>query len=126
MGPWYRMLAFGVSGTEVSAAPHRARSRSRETTFQRNLSERDELDAEVALLARRVAEDVAGEGRPAVRVAVKVRFAPFFTHTRSVGLREPTSDAAPIEAAALAALDRFDLGQPVRLLGVRADLAPPA
>jgi hypothetical protein len=28
-----------------------------------------------------VAEDVVGEGRPAAGVAVKVRFAPFFTHT---------------------------------------------
>jgi DNA polymerase-4 len=126
MGPWFRMLAFGVSGTEVTAAPYVARSRSRETTFQRNLTERADLDREVAVLARRVAEDVAGEGRPAVRVAVKVRFAPFFTHTRSVTLPAPTADPDALEAAALAALDRFDLRGAVRLLGVRADLAAPA
>ncbi len=126
MGPWYRVLALGLGGTTVSSEPYLPRSRSRETTFQRNLTDRESLDEQVAVLARRVAEDVAGEGRPAVRVAVKVRFAPFFTQTRSVTLAAPTADPAAIERAALAALDRFDHGRPVRLLGVRADLAPAA
>jgi DNA polymerase-4 len=126
MGRWYRVLALGLGGTEVSAAPHRARSRSREVTFQRNLSARADLDEHIVTLARRVAKDVADEGRPAVRVAVKVRFAPFFTQTRSVPLPAPTGDAGEIEGAALAALGRFELTRPVRLLGVRADLAPAA
>jgi DNA polymerase IV len=125
MGPWYRMLAFGVAGSEVSSAPWVAKSRSRETTFQRDVTDRAALDEQVVALARRVAGDVAEEGRPAVRVAVKVRFAPFFTHTRSVRLPGPTADPGAIERAALGALDRFRLDQPVRLLGVRADLAPP-
>jgi DNA polymerase-4 len=127
MGPWYRVLALGLGGTEVSAAPYVPRSRSRETTFQRNLTDRASLDSEISVLARRVAQDVLDEGRPAVRVAVKVRFAPFFTQTRSLTLPSPTSDAAAIERAAVAVLDRFDLGsamRPVRLLGVRADLVP--
>jgi DNA polymerase-4 len=109
----------------VSDAPYVPRSRSRETTFQRNLTDRADLDEQVGLLARRVAQDVADEGRPAVRVAVKVRFASFFTSTRSVALPAPGSDPAEIERAALAALDRFELTRPVRLLGVRADLVPP-
>jgi DNA polymerase IV len=124
MGPWYRVLALGLGGTTVTDEPYQPRSRSRETTFQRNLTERASLDEEIVELARRVAEDVVDEGRPAVRVAVKVRFAPFFTQTRSVTLATPTRDAAAIERAALEALERFDLGRPVRLLGVRADLAP--
>ncbi len=37
----------------------------------------------------------------------------------------PTLDPEAIEAGALAALDRFDLDRPVRLLGVRAELLPP-
>jgi DNA polymerase-4 len=124
MGPWYRVLALGLGGTTVTDEPYVPRSRSRETTFQRNLTERASLDEEIVVLARRVAQDVVDEGRPAVRVAVKVRFAPFFTQTRSVTLAAPTPDAAAIERAALEALDRFDLGRPVRLLGVRADFAP--
>ncbi len=122
MGPWFRALAHGAGGTTVSDEPYVARSRSREHTFQRDVSDRARLDEAVAELARRVAEDVAGEGRPAVRVAVKVRFVPFFTHTRSVSLGDPTADPAAIERAALAALARFRLDRPVRLLGVRADL----
>lgn len=58
------------------------------------------------------------------RVAVKVGFAPFFTHTRSVTLPTPTSDASEITAAALGLLDKFEPGRPVRLLGVRAEFEP--
>jgi DNA polymerase-4 len=127
MGPWYRVLAFGAGDAKVTADPYLPRSRSRETTFQRNVSDRAELDEHLAALARRVAEDVVEEGRLVVRVGVKVRFAPFFTHTRSVGLPEPTRDADEIERAARTALDQFDpFDRPVRLLGVRAELEPPA
>jgi DNA polymerase IV len=121
MGPWYRALALGIGSRDVTADPYLPRSRSRETTFQRNLSDRAELDEQLAVLARRVAQDVADQGRPAVRVAVKVRFAPFFTQTRSVTLDAPTRDATEIERGARAALERFALTRPVRLLGVRAE-----
>lgn len=124
MGPWYRMLALGLAGSTVSAAPYVPRSRSRETTFQENVIDRGDLDAHLVVLAHRVASDVADEGRPVVQVGVKVRFAPFTTQTRSVTLGAPTSDAGEIEAAALAALDRFAHGRPVRLLGVRATFDP--
>jgi DNA polymerase-4 len=67
---------------------------------------------------------VVAEARPAVRVAVKVRFAPFFTQTRSMTLAAPTSDALDIERAALAVLNRFEHTRPVRLLGVRAEFEP--
>lgn len=125
MGPWYRVLAHGFDSSEVVATPDAARSRSRETTFQQDLSDRAEIDAQVTTLAGRVAEDVAHEQRPAVRVAVKVRFAPFVTRTRSITLPAPTTAAADIERAALSALDHFELSRPVRLLGVRAEFARP-
>lgn len=125
MGPWYRNLALGAASTEVSDVPHLARSRSRETTFQRDLTDVGDMRAEVARLARWVADDVAAEGRPAARVAVKARFAPFLTTSRGSTLRTPTASPEEIEAAALAAFDRFDLGAPVRLLGVWAELRPP-
>lgn len=125
MGPWYRQLALGAGDAEVTATPYVPRSHSRETTFQHDLADPAEQAEQVAVLARRVADDLAADGRPAVRVAVKVRFAPFFTQTRSVTLAEPTGEAADIERAALAVLDRFDRTRPVRLLGVRAEFAPP-
>jgi DNA polymerase IV len=121
IGPWCRTLALGAGGTTVRSTPYVARSRSRETTFQQDLTAPAEIAAEVSTLARRVAQDVLAEGRPAARVAVKVRFAPFFTHTRSMTLPAPTSEAAAIEAAALTVLARFADDRPVRLLGVRAE-----
>jgi nucleotidyltransferase/DNA polymerase involved in DNA repair len=54
---------------------------------------------------------------------VKVRYAPFITHTHGHRLAAATSDAAAIEQAALAALDHFTRRRPVRLLGVRAEFA---
>lgn len=123
MGPWYRLLARGVGDTEVTATPYVPRSRGRETTFQRNLTDRTEIAEQVRVLARRVTEDVVAEGRPAARVVVKVRFAPFITHTHGVTLPAPTSDAAEIERAALGLLARFSPDRPVRLLGVRAEFS---
>ncbi|WP_158852020.1 DNA polymerase IV [Saccharothrix deserti] len=121
MGPHFRQLALGAGDTQVTATPWVAKSRSRETTFQHDLTDREEILARVRLLAQRVVEDVRAEGRPAVRVVVKIRFVPFFTCTRGVALEEPTTEAEPIEAAAVAALARFDDTRAVRLLGVRAE-----
>ena len=126
MGPWYRRIARGEDRTPVIGTPYVPRSRSRETTFQVNLTDWDDVRREIVTLAHRVADDVAAEGRPVVRVAVKVRLAPFQTYTRSVGVAEPTLDPAAIEAGALAALARFEPGRAVRLLGVRADFASPS
>ena len=121
MGPWYRQLALGASSTDVVATPYVARSRSRETTFQENLTDWAEIAEQVAQLATRVAQDVVDEQRLAARVGVKVRYAPFITQTRSVALDEPTSDASVIETTALGVLRHFAHDRPVRLLGVRAE-----
>jgi DNA polymerase IV len=121
MGPWYRTLALGAGDTNVESTPYVAKSRSREVTFQENITDRTEINEQVMALARRVAQDVADEGRPAARVAVKVRFAPFITLTHSMTLAAPTSDAAGIERAALEVLDKFEHTRPIRLLGVRAE-----
>jgi DNA polymerase IV len=121
MGPWYVRLARGGGISPIVGTPYVPRSRSRETTFQTDLADWDQVRAEVARLAQRVTADVVAEQRPAIRVGVKVRFAPFFTHTRSMTLDNPTSDAAELEAAAIKVLDRFEDRRPVRLLGVRAE-----
>ncbi|WIV54511.1 DNA polymerase IV [Amycolatopsis nalaikhensis] len=120
-GPWLRLLGGGISDADVSATPYVARSRSRETTYQRDLTDPAEMAAEVSALAKRVTQDVLDEGRPAARVAVKVRFVPFLTHTHSITLPEPTSDAAEIDRAAREVLGMFELTRAVRLLGVRAE-----
>ena len=124
-GPWLRAVARGEGPSRVHPEPHVARSTSRETTFQRDLVDPGDIRREVAVLAGKVAQDVERLGRPAVRVVVKVRFAPFVTATHGVPVSPPTADPASIEKAALAALERFQVDRPVRLLGVRAELTPP-
>jgi nucleotidyltransferase/DNA polymerase involved in DNA repair len=120
-GPWLVQIARGRDPSPVTAAPYLARSRGREATFQQDLADWAEVRGEVARLARLVTDDVVTEQRPAVRVVVKVRYAPFATSTHGQPLAAPTADAAAIEQAALAALDRFTGRRPVRLLGVRAE-----
>ncbi len=124
-GPWLVRLARGRDRTPVRAEPYVARSRSRERTFQQDLDDWAAVQAEVASIARQVVEDVVADGRPAVRVVVKVRYRPFFTSTHGRALAEPTQDAAAIEAAAQEALAMFADRRPVRLLGVRAELTRP-
>ena len=125
LGPWYVQVGQGVGRVRVHGTPWVPRSRSHETTYQQNLASWGEVQAGVAELARQVAADLRTEGRPAVRVAVKVRFAPFSTSTRSATLPAPTSDPATFEAAALRVLELFTKRRPVRLLGVRAEFADP-
>ncbi|HYH30066.1 MAG TPA: DNA polymerase IV [Pseudonocardia sp.] len=124
LGPWYVQLGRGIGRASVEGTPWVPRSRSHETTFQENLADWADVRTEVAALARRVAAEIGADGRPAARVAVKVRFAPFSTATRSATLPEPTADADRFAAAALDVLEKFTSRRPVRLLGVRAEFAP--
>jgi DNA polymerase-4 len=121
-GPWLRRLATGESTTRVTDEPYVPRGRGKERTFQEDIADPAEVRRQVARLARELAGELAETTRPAVRIVVKVRFAPFYTHTHGVTLPEPTLEADAIEAGAMAALDRFERDRPVRLLGVRAEL----
>ena len=121
IGPWLVQTARGLGSTEVTGEPYVPRSRSRETTFQRDIEDWAQVREEVLRLADQVARDVAAEQRPALRIVVKVRHAPFFTSTHGHTLAEPASDPAVIRQAALTALEEFTDRRPVRLLGVRAE-----
>ncbi len=125
IGPWLVQTAHGIDLSPVTAEPYVPRGHGRDETFQQNITDWALVRAEVARISRRVAEDVAADGRPARRIVVKIRYAPFFTHTHGRTLAEPTSEPEEIEAAALAALEEFGRQGPVRLLGVRAEFAEP-
>ncbi|WP_127478999.1 DNA polymerase IV [Nocardioides pantholopis] len=128
MGPWYHRLGRGVDTSPVDATAWVPRAHGRETTFQTDLEDRGRIEDEVRALTRRVLADIDAEGRPAARVALKVRFRPFTTLTRSRTLPAPTNDAAVLEEAAVELLDRFEAmaaERPVRLLGVRLEMVPP-
>jgi nucleotidyltransferase/DNA polymerase involved in DNA repair len=126
-GPWLVLLGRGRGDADVDDSPYLARSHGKEETFQRNIADWSRVQAEVTRIAALLAADLQAEPRPAVRVVVKVRYAPFITETHGVTLGSPSSDAAVIEQAARAALDQFTGRRPVRLLGVRAEFgAAPA
>jgi len=122
-GSWLPRMARGEGSADIVTTPWVARSRSRESTFPQDLTERTDIDTALALLARELANDVFVAGRIVTKVAVKVRFVTFFTQTRIATLPVPTTDVLAVERAALAILDRFELARPVRLLGVRVELA---
>lgn len=122
---WLSDIARGGGDTEVVTEPWVARSRSKEVTFARDLTERAAIVEQLTLLARQLGAEVVEDGRQVVRVGVKVRSSSFFTQTREAKLRDgPTTDLDVISGTALAMLEKFELKRPVRLLGVRADLHP--
>jgi len=120
-GPWLVLLGRGRGDTEVDDTPYVARGHGREETFQRNIADWSTVQAEVTRIAGLLALDLASESRPAVRVVVKVRYAPFITETHGMTLSSPSSEAGVIAQAAADALERFTGRRPVRLLGVRAE-----
>jgi DNA polymerase-4 len=114
-------LAQGRGSSTVDDTPYVPRSRSRETTFQRDLTDWEAVRSEVVAIAARVAEDVAAEGRDVVRMVVKLRFVPFTTRTHGAALPVPSQDRDVLEVAALRAFAGFDERRAVRLVGVRAE-----
>ena len=122
-GPWLVGLARGEGSSTVDAEPWVARSRSKETTFQRDLADWSQVESAVAEVARQLAADLAGERWLVARVVVKIRYVPFFTKTRGVTLPAPGRAAEVVGPGAAAALALFTDHRPVRLVGVRAEFA---
>jgi len=122
-GLWILLLAKGGGDDTVSAQPWVPRSRSHVVTFPRDLTDRAEMDAAVADLAQRTLAEVVEQQRVATRVAVTVRTNTFYTRTKIRKLSSPTTAADVIVGTALDVLGLFELDRPVRLLGVRLELA---
>jgi DNA polymerase IV len=126
MGTWYADLGRGHGSAVVDDTPWVARGHGRERTFQRDLTEPEQVDEAIRQLVGEVLTDVAREGRPAVRLTLKVRYTPFFTKTFARTLPEPTTDAAVILAETLTLVAKRQAGRPIRLLGLRVEMTMPA
>lgn len=124
MGPWYAGLGRGDGASVVDDTPWVARGHSRETTFQRDLTDPAQVDAAVRELTARVLDDVKAEGRPVIGLTLKVRYAPFVTKTHARKIPE-TSDRNEILARALDLASEIEAGRPIRLLGLRAEMPMP-
>ncbi|WP_409017101.1 DNA polymerase IV [Arthrobacter sp. MP_2.3] len=124
MGPWYAELGRGDGASTVDDTPWVARGHSRETTFQRDLTEPAQVDDALRALTTHVLEDVMAEGRPVVGLTLKVRYSPFFTKTHARKIPE-TFDRNEILDRALDLAAALEAGRPIRLLGLRAEMAMP-
>jgi len=121
-GPWMHAAAFGRDDRPI-VTWRPALSRSRETTFERDLhpvDDRRAIDEHLAALCRQVANDLSRHADSGRTIGLKVRFENFTTVTRDLTLPAPVSDAQSIEAAVRECLARVQLTRRIRLLGVRA------
>jgi DNA polymerase-4 len=121
-GAWMHDAALGRDDRGLVTA-RQALSRSRETTFERDLHpvrDRGEIDQHLSALCRQVAADLARHADRGRTIGLKVRFEDFSTVTRDVTLPAPVGDAQSIEAAVRNCLARVRLTRRIRLLGVRA------
>ncbi len=95
------------------------KSRSAETTFPRDVVERETLERTLRRLAERVARRLRREGLAGSTVRLKIRWPDFITQTRQMQLPQPTGHEGEIYAAARGLLAKvWRPGQPVRLIGV--------
>jgi DNA polymerase IV len=120
-GAWMHAIAFGHDDRPiVTSRP--ALSRSRETTFERDLHpvrDRASIDEHLVALCRRVAEDLVRHADRGRTIGLKVRFEDFSTVTRDLTLPAAVQDAPEIERAVRECLARIRLHRRIRLLGVR-------
>ena len=125
MGSRVWALARGIDPREV-VATRVEKSIGHEETFLHDVSDVTFLRGEVLRLADRVAKRLRDGGFEARTVALKLRFADFTTVGRSQTLTEPSAVGQRLGEAGRELLAGIDLGQAVRLLGVRAENLVPA
>jgi DNA polymerase-4 len=124
MGPWYAQLGRGEGARVVDDTPWVPRGHSRETTYQQNLEERSQVEQAALDLLAQVLDDVSADGRPVVGLGLKVRYAPFITRTFTKKI-PATTDREVVVAKAMELVERIEPQRPVRLLGLRAEMAMP-
>jgi DNA polymerase IV len=119
VGGVLRDRARGVDPRGLELSTERI-SISVENTFERDLTDREQLRDELRRMAERVAEHLAGNGQTARTVTTKLRYTDFSIRSRSTSLRIGIDDAARIGELACALLDRALADRPgaLRLVGV--------
>jgi DNA polymerase IV len=91
-----------------------------ENTFERDLTDRAQLHAELRRMAERVSEHLQGTARTARTVSTKLRYTDFSIRSRSTSLRVGIDDGPQIGELACGLLDRALADRPgaLRLVGV--------
>jgi DNA polymerase-4 len=91
-----------------------------ENTFERDLTDREQLHSELRRMAERVSKLLRDSGRTARTVSTKLRYTDFSIRSRSTSLRVGIDDAEQIGELACGLLDRALADRPgaLRLVGV--------
>src|SRR5881296_4064706 len=90
-----------------------------EETFDADCTDAELFRTTLRAQAERVAAELREGGFAAARITLKLRLAPFETHTRST-TGEPTQDGLELYRRARGLLDRERVRRPVRLIGLSA------
>ena len=122
-GLWLHECAYGRDERPV-VTHSEPKSRSRETTFQTDTRDWNEIAGVLVALCKQLSEDLQRRAYRSRTIGIKLRYNDFQIVTRDNTLAEATSDALTIRKAAFAALARVApnrlLVRPIRLIGVRA------
>jgi DNA polymerase-4 len=122
IGGHLKVLGLGGGDEPIVDEPWVARSRSHEQTFEHDVVSPREIEEHVERMARTVTSEVVAQGRVVTHVAVKLRTSTFYTRTKIGKLPQPTTDPEAVAAHARVVLSRFQVGRPLRLIGVRVML----
>lgn len=119
VGRMLRDRARGIDPRGLDLQAERI-SISVENTFERDLTDRDLLHAELRRMATRVSDHLRDTGRSARTVSTKLRYTDFSIRSRSTSLRVGIDDPGQIGDLACALLDRALTDRPgaLRLVGV--------
>jgi DNA polymerase-4 len=97
------------------------KSSSRETTFQHDINNWQEIAKNLAELCKEVSKDLIRSGYEGKTVTVKIRYGDFKTVTRAKTIDQATDVYEELRKAAFECLARVELkNRKVRLVGVRA------
>jgi DNA polymerase IV len=119
VGGLLRDRARGIDPRGLETQTQRV-SISHEETFERDVSDVEQLRAELRRMSGRLAEHLVRKGETARTVTTKVRYTDFSIRSRSTSLPVGTDDAERIAALACGLLDRALTDRPgaLRLVGV--------
>jgi DNA polymerase-4 len=117
-GPYLRRLANFDDDREVTPV-RLAKSESRETTFDSDIHDQDELERILVDLSEQLCERLVKQDQRGRNVGIKVRLDDFSTFTRATTILEATNDVDTVTPIAIDLLRAFAAPRPVRLLGVR-------
>jgi DNA polymerase-4 len=116
----YYDIARGIDHREVNNDRVR-KSLGTETTFSRDLDNKDEMINELNRLAEKVLDSLNEKKLSAKTITLKVKYADFQQITRSYSLRESSLDNKNMMHTLALLLDKTEVGErSVRLLGVSA------